>query len=492
VLQNNVQQNSANIRGLVWNDLNGNGARDAGESGLVGISVLLRTAGGQTLAVQATDASGAYDFDSVAAGTYSVCVAPPEGFEETYDLDGLTTPNCAVVTLGSVDLTNVNFGYYAPIVCSPSTAITSNFNGTSIPAGSYVWFNSVLKPSGLGQSPVTIRFENVVIQFTSNAQTYQVPAPTAIVTFTPAVTQATTTYDPSANAWITTVPLSGLSGNTFLTGVPYYAATGLPGGIKNVKMSARMEVNQPGVSINWQWAAAVYGTFSTNLASLNVKPVDDNQKSVYQNSDHAGTPESFKSAVLGGAMGGGGSNYTGSYSATAGVSCTEPAAFTTYTQGGWGAPPLNHNAAAILTADFSSVYPGGSVSVGGPNTLTFNSAAAIITFLPQNDTAGVLAGSALNPTVSAAGAFAGEVLALQLNVDFSSAGITRQGLAAKTVASGPLAGYVVGEVLSLANQVLGGNTGALPAGLTVSGLNDILDAINQNYDSGTNNGGYLN
>ena len=52
-----------------------------------------------------------------------------------------------------------------------------------------------------------------------------------------------------------------------------------------------------------------------------MKPVDDNQASVYQNSDHAGTPENFKSFVTGGARGGGGSNFTGSYSATAAVSC---------------------------------------------------------------------------------------------------------------------------------------------------------------------------
>jgi hypothetical protein len=50
-----------------------------------------------------------------------------------------------------------------------------------------------------------------------------------------------------------------------------------------------------------------------------VKPVDDNKASVYHNADHAGTPESFKKSVTGGAMGGGGSNYTGSYSGTGSV-----------------------------------------------------------------------------------------------------------------------------------------------------------------------------
>jgi hypothetical protein len=34
---------------------------------------------------------------------------------------------------------------------------------------------------------------------------------------------------------------------------------------------------------------------------LGVKPVDDNKASIYQNSDHAGTPENFKTFATGGA-----------------------------------------------------------------------------------------------------------------------------------------------------------------------------------------------
>jgi len=54
---------------------------------------------------------------------------------------------------------------------------------------------------------------------------------------------------------------------------------------------------------------------------------------MYQNSDHAGTPEGvdpsttlpFKAFVTGGARGGGGSNWTGSWSGTVGVSvCVNP------------------------------------------------------------------------------------------------------------------------------------------------------------------------
>jgi len=65
-----------------------------------------------------------------------------------------------------------------------------------------------------------------------------------------------------------------------------------------------------------------YTSFDTDYNALGVKPVDDNKASQYQNSDHAGTPENFKMFVIGGATGGGGSNYTGSYSATGSCALT--------------------------------------------------------------------------------------------------------------------------------------------------------------------------
>ena len=60
----------------------------------------------------------------------------------------------------------------------------------------------------------------------------------------------------------------------------------------------------------------MYRDLATDPGALHVKPVDDNDASSYRNSDHAGTPEFFEDDVIGGARGGGGSNYTGSYSGT--------------------------------------------------------------------------------------------------------------------------------------------------------------------------------
>ena len=124
-----------------------------------------------------------------------------------------------------------------------------------------------------------------------------------------------------ANEWETVVPSSGLSGNDFVSGLAFEVPFDFPGGINPVIWSGTFSSDTPGVSINWQWAAAVYTMFSTDYNLLGVKPVDDNMGSVYLNSDHAGTPENFKTFVTGGARGGGGSNFTGSLSATAGVSC---------------------------------------------------------------------------------------------------------------------------------------------------------------------------
>jgi len=167
-------------------------------------------------------------------------------------------------------------------------------------------------------------------------------------------------------------------------------------------------------------------------------------------------------------------------------------AYTTYTQGGWGAAPSGNNPGALLAANFSKVYGGGSVAVGGSYKLTFTSALAIQNFLPQGGNPGVLNGSASNATGSNAGVFAGQVLALQLSVDFSNKGITPTGLASLHLLPGSLAGYTVQQVLTLANAVLGGNTSALPAGMSVSDLNNAVDTINNNFDGGTNNKGCLN
>jgi hypothetical protein len=199
--------------------------------------------------------------------------------------------------------------------CQTSTSISSNFNNFQINGGNYLWFSSVLKAQNLpANQTVTIMFTNQTI--TSPQFSQSVPKGTVIFDPSPGVT-ATTTFN-VVTGWTTTVP-SKLGGNMFLSGLNFLVPSTLPGSIHPVTWSGTISIDTPGVSVNWQWAAANYTTFNADPSLLGVKPVDDKTASQYQNSDHAGTPENYKQFVVGGGTGGGGANYTGSLSATASV-----------------------------------------------------------------------------------------------------------------------------------------------------------------------------
>jgi hypothetical protein len=209
-----------------------------------------------------------------------------------------------------------------------TSTITGNFNGTAINQGDYIWFTGVLTVKGVEYSPTTVYVSHASITFTANDETYTVKVPSSAITFSSATTTATTDFvqlKPMllGKGWNTQLQFSGLAGNDLMTAVDFKVpAGGLPGGIQNVAFTATFSSYATGLTVNWQWGAAVYTSFDTNPNALGVKPVDDNNGSEYKNSDHAGTPENYKSFVTGGAAGGGGSNYTGSYSATGSCALT--------------------------------------------------------------------------------------------------------------------------------------------------------------------------
>jgi hypothetical protein len=210
-----------------------------------------------------------------------------------------------------------------------TSTITGNFNGTAINQGDYIWFTGVLTVKGLWSSGwTTVYVSHASITFTANGKTYKGHVPSSAITFSSSTTLATTDFDLLSpkllgDGWDTELQLSGLAGNDLMTALEFEVpAGGLPGGIKDVSFTATFSSYATGLTVNWQWAAAAYTSFDTDYNALGLKPVDDNSASEYKNSDHAGTPENFKSFVTGGAMGGGGSNYTGSYSATGSCALT--------------------------------------------------------------------------------------------------------------------------------------------------------------------------
>ena len=94
----------------VWNDANGNGVQDAGETGINGVTVQLLS-GSTVIATTTTSGNGNYTFANLVAGTYTVkVVIRPAGTTQTYDLDGISTANQATVSL-TASRTDVDFGY---------------------------------------------------------------------------------------------------------------------------------------------------------------------------------------------------------------------------------------------------------------------------------------------------------------------------------------------------------------------------------------------
>ncbi len=164
----------------------------------------------------------------------------------------------------------------------------------------------------------------------------------------------------------------------------------------------------------------------------------------------------------------------------------------TFTQGGWGSKPCGNNPGKVLANGFAKCYPKGveiGIAGSGGHSLLFTSAKAIEEFLPTGGTPGKLAKDETNPKdKTAAGVLAGQVLALRLNVDFSAKGLIPGGNSAlgtlelKGTGYGSIDGKTVAQVLALAETALGG--GALPAGLTYSGLNDLVTNLNEAFDDG--------
>src|SRR5262249_28844144 len=157
-------------------------------------------------------------------------------------------------------------------------------------------------------TPATLQFTNQTISFTANGTPYTYSVPDSVITLTPGATSSATTFDATNNyCWDTTLP-GKFSGNAFLGAAALPLSGGLPGGIKNVTWKGQLTSDTEGLSVSWQWGASVYSQFSTDYNTLNVKPVDDSTTSAYKNSDRAGTPEAFKSSVIGGGSGNGGTN----------------------------------------------------------------------------------------------------------------------------------------------------------------------------------------
>lgn len=169
--------------------------------------------------------------------------------------------------------------------------------------------------------------------------------------------------------------------------------------------------------------------------------------------------------------------------------------FRTQGQGGWGARPQGHNPGTYLVANFDEVFPAGlTVGTADGNQVLFTSGAAILDFLPQGGTAAPLTGDAVDPT-DLGNVLAGQTTALTLNVffdmadpDFGASDVLLAGLVVADETS-PCFGMTVWEVLEAANGILGG--GSYYDGAAAAAINECVSRINENFDNGTVDEGFL-
>jgi hypothetical protein len=206
-------------------------------------------------------------------------------------------------------------GTQPPPPCSFNlTLANTSWNSFNVPSGksAVVWLNAHIgTPSGIPTNTTTqVNFTNGTL--TVNGSTFSLP--NGVMIFDPGAGTPTTTYNAITNTWTTTVNPNSLSDELFFDGdaIPVTAALTQHG---NATVSFTVQSQSTNLALKWQWSAAVYTFWPANW--------NDAMILAYHHTDHAGTPlnTQIQQSLIQGPRGGGGSNFTGSWSATGTGTC---------------------------------------------------------------------------------------------------------------------------------------------------------------------------
>ncbi|MCH9646806.1 MAG: hypothetical protein K0U98_01130 [Deltaproteobacteria bacterium] len=243
----------------VWEDLNGNGFQDGGESGLPGVLVRLHDAAGNGLANAMTNALGNFYFPSVPVGLHEVRIDTgtlPVGAQATFDLDGGLDHRAEIVVQGGGTHAGVDFGYQ--VVEEPTVQVFTDATAWQQAAGRMdceTFEEEDLPPFGTAPTPFTSTrgvlfttltpppevliqylnpgniFANGEFHFRDSGQGVRVtpPAPSLALGFHYAT--GPETWVAAANGQQTTLPssASGFLGYVFTTPSSFFDLTGGPG-----------------------------------------------------------------------------------------------------------------------------------------------------------------------------------------------------------------------------------------------------------------------
>jgi len=180
-----ITDNDAEIRGMKWHDLDGNGVKDAGETGLQGWTIYLDTNtngqldNGEISTI--TDTTGNYQFTNLRPGIYTVAEVQQPGWKQTFPGVNITTTNAEIPLytptleiispLNSTNEVQLNFNAANYIVKEDGTALTEIWvtrtgNASNTVSATLSFIDGTAKGCGCAASSVNNDFNNIPITVT--------------------------------------------------------------------------------------------------------------------------------------------------------------------------------------------------------------------------------------------------------------------------------------------------------------------------------------
>ncbi len=203
---------NAALGDFAWEDSNGNGAQDTGETGgIPGVSITVRDAASNIVATTTTDSNGYYHVIGLPAGTYATTVSDKTGYV-------LTSARTITVTLAPAETNNnVDFGFIRPTAVqlasfraeAAAEAVTLTWQTTAEESvdGFQVWRRQVgekgwtlltteaIPAQGIGGSGALYRYQDNAVS-SGTFYEYQLAALPDGTTFGPIRVQVPDLYDP--------------------------------------------------------------------------------------------------------------------------------------------------------------------------------------------------------------------------------------------------------------------------------------------------------
>nr|WP_244329378.1 Calx-beta domain-containing protein [Tolypothrix sp. PCC 7910] len=174
-----ITDNDAEIRGMKWHDIDGDGVKDSGESGLQNWTIYLdnNTNGqldnGEISTI--TDANGNYQFTNLRPGIYTVAEVQQPGWKQTFPGVNITTtnadiplsiPSLDIISPGDNNQVQINFNAANYIVNEDGTAVTEVWvtrtgNLSSAVSATLSFIDGTAKGCGCAASSVNNDFNNI-------------------------------------------------------------------------------------------------------------------------------------------------------------------------------------------------------------------------------------------------------------------------------------------------------------------------------------------